>query len=132
MSSFGRLCKISFPELHCITFPFIPTSSRIIVTGTKQLFVAIRYLFVTMKLLVFETCGRNLICFEKELSMLTSRFSFGFVLCLFFSGQFSEYVAFRVHSFMASTKNKLGEGKIWPMVLMLVHGFWGRFSFRDM
>ena len=51
---------------YCMLFPFISTSSRIIVNGTKQLLVAIRYLFLTKKL-----AEEILIGFEEELWMLT-------------------------------------------------------------
>ena len=69
--------------------------------------------------------------------MLSSRFLSSFALCLsFFSDEFFQYVAFRGHSFMTSTKNREREGvggtQFWPILLMAVHCFWGRgFSFRD-
>ena len=75
LSSFGRLCKICFPIFCSMIFPSISTSSRIIVTRTKQLLVGIRYLFLTMKQLFSETFGRNFELFE-ELWMLTSRLLF--------------------------------------------------------
>ena len=113
-------------------FPFLSTSSRIIVAGTKQLFVAIRYVFLTMKqILSFSKfleeisifLEENSICFEEELWILTSRLLFSFALCSwFFTDKFSQYVAYRGHSFMTFTKNKEGEGagstKFWPVLLM--------------
>ena len=58
------------------------TSSRIIVTGTKQLLVTIGYLFLTMKQLFLKLLEEILICFEEELWMLTLRYFSGFALCL--------------------------------------------------
>ena len=125
-SSFGILCEICFPELCCILFPFIPTSSRVIVTGTKQLFVAIRYLFLTMKQKLFEEI---LVCFEEEFGYYLR----GFYLVLHYVYDFfrrKKYIVFRGHSLMTSTKNKEWEGaggtRFWPILLMVVHGFWGK------
>ena len=77
---------VRFVSPHFVTCfpPFISTSSRIIVAGTKQLLVAIWYLFCTMRQLFFETFGRNLICFEEEFWILTSSFLFSFASCLWF------------------------------------------------
>ena len=61
-------CVRCFPKYGCMPFSLISTSSGIIVTGTKQLLVAIRCLFLTMKKLFFETFGRNLdLCWRRAL-----------------------------------------------------------------
>ena len=74
-------------------FPFISNSSQIIVTGTKQLFVPVRYLFLTIKQLLKPFIIAP--CFKEELWMLTSRLLFCFALCqLFFLEEFSSFVAF--------------------------------------
>ena len=61
-------CVRCFPKYGCMPFSLISISSGIIVTGTKQLLVAIRCLFLTMKKLFFETFGRNLdLCWRRAL-----------------------------------------------------------------
>ena len=49
--------RSAFPNI--VAYYSSLTSSRIIVTGTKQLLVAIRHLFLTMKQLFFETFGKK-------------------------------------------------------------------------
>ena len=98
------------------------TSSRIIVTGTKQLLVAIRHLFLTMKQLFFETYGRNFDLFWER--ALNANFEVFIQCCI-------------MHSFVMSTKSKEVEGagstKFCTILLMIVHGFRRRrFTFRDM
>ena len=51
--------RFVFPNFVTCFSTFISTSSRIIVAETKQLLVAIWYLFCTMRQLFFETFGRN-------------------------------------------------------------------------
>ena len=98
-------------------FPFISTSSRIIVNGTKQLLVAIRYLFLTKKL-----AEEILIGFEEELWMLTFYLVLHYVI--------RSYV-YRLT--MKKRGQRAGGTNFWPILLMVVHGFWRRgFSFCDM
>ena len=55
-----------FPNFVTCFSPVTSASSRIIVTGTKQLLVAIWYLFCTMKQLFFKTFGRNFNLFWRR------------------------------------------------------------------
>ena len=71
-----------------------------------------------------------LICFEEEVWMLTSRFSFSFAFMVFFRCnvfKFFFFLAFRRHSFMKFSKSKEGEGagstKFWTILLMVVRVF---------
>ena len=69
-------------------FPFIATSWRMNVIGTKQPLATVRYLFLTMKHFFFffflEYLEEILICFEEELLMLTLRILFSYALWLWF------------------------------------------------
>ena len=77
-----------FAEFCHVLFPFISNSSQIIVTGTKQLFVPVRYLFLTIKQLLKPFIIAPY--FKEELCMLAPRLLFCFALCQrFFLEEFS-------------------------------------------
>ena len=100
--------RFVFPNFAACVSPFISTWLRIIVAGTKQLFVAIWHLFLHNETVVF----------------------WNFWL---FSEKFSSYLPSRGYLFITSTKKLEGEGaggtKFWPMLLLVVHGLFGEVVF---
>ena len=131
--------RFVFPNFVTCFSPFISTSSRIIVAGTKQLLVAIWYLFCTMRQLFFETFGRHFDLFCRR--ALDSNFDVFIQFCIMFMAFFRVIllicIFYRSLVYNVHKKDREEGAGGYKILAKFVNGcawfFWGRrFSFRDM
>ena len=119
--SFGRPYEICFPKFCCMPFSLISTSLRIIVTVVKEPLVAIRYLFLTMKQLLFETFGRNFDFFWGKPLDSNFEISISSTCLYFFLGRIFLICSF-LRSFFYDVHNEQRGGR------STGHQFWSNFT----